>query len=59
MDLISAIVIVAVVGFAVWLVVTYVPMPAPFKTILIAFVALILVLWLLRIVVGPVVVPIR
>jgi hypothetical protein len=53
MDLISAVVVVAVVGFIVWLLTTYVPMAQPFKTILVAFVVLVLVLWLLRFVLVP------
>lgn len=49
MDILTLIVIVAVIGFVLWLAVTYIPMPVPIKNGLIALVALILLLWLLRI----------
>jgi len=48
MDLISFIVGVALVGFVLWLVITYVPMPQPFKQALIVIVVLLVVLWVLR-----------
>jgi antibiotic biosynthesis monooxygenase (ABM) superfamily enzyme len=57
MDLLSLIVVVAIIGFALWLVTTYVPMPAPVKTTLVVLVVLLIVLSVLRIVVGPVRVP--
>lgn len=58
MDLIAVIAVVAVVGFAVWLLVTYVPMVQPIKTILIGFASLIVFLWLLRVLFGPIHVPV-
>lgn len=48
MDLISLIIVLAVVGFVLWLVITYIPMPQPVKTVIIAIAVLILVIWLLR-----------
>lgn len=48
MDLISVIVVLVVVGVALWLVETYVPMSPPIKTVLRVVVVLVLVLWLLR-----------
>jgi len=53
MDLISVIVVLAVLGFLLWLVITYVPMPPPFKNVLLAVVILLVVLWVLRVIVGP------
>lgn len=49
MDLISVIITIAVVGVILWLVNTYVPMPAPIKTVLNIVVCLVLCLWLLRV----------
>lgn len=45
--MLSIILGLALVGFIVWLIVTYIPMPAPFQTIIIAFVAICLIIWLL------------
>ncbi len=55
MSLISLILILAIVGFLVYLLVTYIPMPAPFKQVIIVLVVIVLVLWLLQLlgVVGP------
>jgi len=52
LQLITLIVVLAVVGFCLWLVVTYVPMPAPFKTAIVVGVVLLLVLWLARALLG-------
>jgi len=48
MDLISIIVVLVVVGVILWLVQTYIPMPAPIKTIITVVVVLFLCIWLLR-----------
>jgi len=48
MDLISIIVVLVVVGVILWLVQTYIPMPAPIKTIITVVVVLFLCVWLLR-----------
>lgn len=47
MPLINLILIVAIIGFVLWLVTTYVPMPQSIKTILVVFVALMICFWLL------------
>ena len=52
MDLLMLIVVLAVIGFALWLVVTYVPMPTPFKQGLVVLVVLLLVVWLVRLLLG-------
>lgn len=54
MDLITLIVVLAFVGFVTWILVTYVPMPPPFKQVLVGIVILLVVLWVVRILVGPV-----
>lgn len=48
LSLVTLIVILAVIGFAVWLVITYVPMPEPFKRALVVIVVLALLLWAVR-----------
>ena len=49
MGLIELILILAVVGFILWLITSYIPMPAPFKTVIIVIVVIVLCIWLLRI----------
>lgn len=39
----------AVVGFLTYLVVTYIPMPPPFKTVIIVIMVIVLVLYVLRV----------
>ena len=50
MDLIQLIVVLAVVGLVLYLVQTYIPMAAPFKTIINVVVIVVLCIWLLRMV---------
>jgi predicted membrane channel-forming protein YqfA (hemolysin III family) len=47
--MIALILTLAVLGFVVWLIQTYVPMPAPFKTVIYVVVALVLILYLLSV----------
>ena len=47
MSLITLIVTIAVLGVVVWAITTYIPMPAPFKTAIIAVSAFALLFWLL------------
>ncbi len=47
MSIITLVLVLAVVGFCLWLLLTYVPMVAPFKPIIIAIVAVGLLLWIL------------
>lgn len=56
MSLIMLVLVVALVGFLLWLVQEYVPMAPPFKIILQVIIVVALVLWLLQGfgVVGPV-----
>jgi hypothetical protein len=48
MPLINIIIILVVVGVALWAINTYIPMAKPVKTILNVVVVLVLVLWLLQ-----------
>jgi uncharacterized protein YhhL (DUF1145 family) len=48
MDLLSLIIVVALIGFVLWLVNAYVPMPGPWKTALNVIAALLLVIWVLQ-----------
>jgi hypothetical protein len=57
MGLIELIVWLAAVGFLLWLVLTFIPMPAPMKQVLVVVVVIVLVLWLLRTFVGDIPLP--
>jgi uncharacterized membrane protein len=48
MDLIQLLVVLVVVGVVLWLINTYVPMQAPFKTIINIIVVLFVCIWLLN-----------
>jgi len=48
MDLISLLVAFVVIGVVLWLIFTYVPMPAPMKNVLMVVVVLLLCVWLLQ-----------
>lgn len=47
--MIELILTIALVGFLVYLLVTFVPMPPPFKTVIIAVAAIFLIIWMVRI----------
>lgn len=47
--MIELILTLALVGFIVWLIITYIPMPQPFKTIIIVIVAVFLILYVMRV----------
>jgi len=46
-SLISVVLVLVVLGFLLWLLFTYVPMPDPFKTIIMVVIVICVVLWLL------------
>ena len=48
LSLVTLVVVLAVIGFAVWVVVTYIPMPEPFKRAIIVIIVLVLLLWVVR-----------
>ena len=52
MDLLTLIILLAVIGFAVWLVITYIPMPAPFKQVIVVIVVLVVLLFVVRALIG-------
>ena len=58
MGLIGLIVVLAVLGFVVYLVTTYIPMPQPFKMVIYVIVAIVLIFFLMR-VFGVADIPIR
>ncbi len=45
--MIELILTIALVGLIVWLIVTYIPMPAPFKTVIMVVAAVFIILWLM------------
>jgi hypothetical protein len=49
MPIIQIIVVLAVIGFILWLVTTYIPMSPPIKTVITVLVIVLVVLWLLNI----------
>jgi hypothetical protein len=61
MSILMFIVILAVIGLCLHLVITYIPMPAPFRTIIIAVVVIVCLIWLLQLIglTGPMIPRIR
>ncbi len=47
--MIGLILVLALVGFLVYLIVTYIPMPPPFKTALMVIVVVMLILYVMRV----------
>lgn len=47
--MVSLILMLAVVGFLVWLIITYIPMPDVFKKVIIAIVVILLILYVLNV----------
>lgn len=47
--MISLILTLALVGFVLWLVITYIPMPDPYKKVLVVVVVILLVIYLFRV----------
>lgn len=48
MDLVSLLVVLVIVGLVWYLITTYVPMPAPIKTVITCIAVLIMCVWLLE-----------
>ena len=48
--MLTALLTLAIVGFVAWLVITYIPMPAPFKQVILVIIVIMLILWLMS---GP------
>ena len=51
-DPITLIIVLAILGFCVWLVITYIPMPAPIRTAIVVIVVLVIVLYVVRLLLG-------
>ena len=49
MSIIVLVVVLAIVGLITWAAVTYIPMPATIKRVIVAVVVIALILWLLRV----------
>ena len=47
--MIGIILTLAIVGFILWLILTYIPMPDLFKKIIMVIVAILLILWLINV----------
>lgn len=47
MDLIALVLVLALIGFVIWILTTYIPMPPPIKTAIIVVTAIVMVIWLL------------
>lgn len=48
MDVLTLVITFAVIGFVTWLLITYVPMPAPIRTAIVVLVVILLVLFVVR-----------
>jgi len=48
MNLISLILLLAVIGFILWLITTYIPMPEPFKKVIIVVIVIVLIIYMLQ-----------
>ena len=57
MDLVSLLIVLVIVGVCLYLVETYIPLSPPIKTLIRVVVVLVIVLWLLRLFVGPIRIP--
>ena len=57
MPLLTLVVYLALIGLVVWAVTTYIPMPAPIKTLIVVLVVVVIVLWIISLLglVGPMV----
>jgi hypothetical protein len=59
LGLISIVLVLAVIGFVVYLITTYIPMPAPFAQVIVVVVVIVCVLWVLSLLMGHSVVPFK
>lgn len=48
MELLTLVLVLAVVGFLLYLITTYIPMPDPFKQAIVVLVVIVVVVWLAR-----------
>jgi hypothetical protein len=47
MSLIGIVLVLAIVGFCLYLLLNYVPMPAPIRTVIVALVVIVLIAWIM------------
>ena len=52
MSLLRLVLVLALLGLGVWVIITYIPMPAPIKQIIIAVVAILVVFWAITFLLG-------
>lgn len=50
--ILQLVLVLALIGFAVYLIITYIPMPEIFKQVLMVVVAVIVILWVIRMIAG-------
>jgi hypothetical protein len=50
--ILTTVLVLALIGFVVYLIITYIPMPEIFKQVLMVVVAVLLILWVISVVVG-------
>lgn len=50
--IVKVILILALLGFLIYLIVTYIPMPEIFKQVIMVFVAVLVILWLIAMIAG-------
>lgn len=49
MDILTFVITLVVIGFVLWLLTTYVPMPEPYKRVVIVLVVLLVLIWAVRV----------
>jgi hypothetical protein len=52
LGVLQIVVVLAIIGFAVWLVTTYIPMPDAFQKVIIVVVVLALLIWVVTVLLG-------
>ncbi len=63
MPILTLVLYLALIGLVVWLITTYIPMPAQIKTLIVVLVVVLLVIWIIQLTgllgTGPMVPPLR
>lgn len=52
MDIVTFMIAFVIIGFCLWLVITYIPMPAPMPQVLIVIVVILMIILLARLLLG-------
>jgi uncharacterized membrane protein len=50
--ILTAILIIAIIGFVLWLIITYIPMPDPIRQVIIVVVVVLIIIWLISVIAG-------